>query len=578
MRLVSAASAPRIETRTPRETQLIAVTESGGSVSGYNTAIRLVPERKSARQAESINQLNRASQNAAYARKAIIEWVLDNEAVFGSRSQAIELLLSRAKANALPPILMANLEASSKGKKLPGKSILHEWIKTWQTTGGNLISIAPKETGKQRKPQLWDLRCLQMFHIPSKPAYTAVAFQLQREGFNVSAHQVRDFILSLPAEYGPDSPWRLGKHYYRQNKGRYITRDKSVLLVGEVYQGDGHTVDAYIAHPNHGGPWRPELTVWIDVRSGYIPGWYLSEAESSISTLFALSHALISQDHVPAWVHIDNGSGYKSKLMSDESTGFYARFNISTTFAIPGNSKGKGLVEKWFHFFRDNHDKFFNGGQDYCGHDMAEEINRRITDSINRGKRQLASFYQYRDSIAAFILAYNHRPQEGLNGKSPAEVWAELERVPVELPDTAVIRPMMPRTVRRQTVQIHNRQYEHSALYQYDGRSVCVEYDLHNDGRVWIYDIDHRLICEAELKSKVAFLPESRIDEARKKREEGRVKRLQKKIDLVRAEERNAIDHTHQLEALENMGASEWEELPDDDRSDGISIDLTDDF
>lgn len=574
MKLVSSIAAPQ-EIVAPRVSQLKVVGEPGGSLQAFNSAIRAVPERTSLRLAESVHELPLASQNAAYARKALVSWVLENEHTCGSRSQAIELLISRARANVLPPVLMANLEAASKGKALPGKSIIHEWVKIWQSTGGNLVAIAPKETGKQRKPQPWDLRCLQLFHIPSKPSFTAVAFQLQLEGFAVTAPQVRQFILSLPAEYGPDSPWRLGKHFYQQNKGRFVTRDKSVLLVGEVYQGDGHTVDAYIGHPNHGGPWRPELTVWIDVRSTYIPGWYLSEAESSTSTLFALSHALITQDHVPAWVHIDNGSGYKSKLMSDESTGFYARFNISTTFAIPGNSKGKGLVEKWFHFFRDNHDKFFNGGQDYCGHDMAEEINRRITDSINRGKRQLGSFSQYRDSVAEFIHAYNNRPSPALDGKTPAEVWASLERVPVELPDTAVIRPMMQRMARRQTVQIHNRHYEHPALFQYEGRNVCVEYDLHNDNRVWIYDDKHRLICEAELKTKVAFLPESRLDEARKRREEGRIKRLQKKMDLVRAEETRAIDHTHQLEALENMGADEWEEL-EAPRA-GISIDLTDD-
>lgn len=577
MRLVSNSTAEALP-RTPRDTRLTVVGEPGGSLQGYNTAIRAVPECKSPRMATSVSDLNEASQTAAYARKAVVESVLALEQSCGSRSLAIELLLSRARAGALSPVLMSNLEAASKGKKLPGKSILHEWVKIWQSTGGSLVAIAPKETGKRRKPQPWDLPCLQLFHLPSKPSYTAVAFQLQQQGHTVTAPQVRKFILSLPAEYGPDSPWRLGKHYYRQNKARFVTRDKSVLQVGEVYQGDGHTVDAYVAHPSHGGPWRPELTIWIDVRSTYIPGWYLSEAESSTSTLFALSHALISQDHVPAWVHVDNGSGYKSKLMSDESTGFYARFNISTTFAIPGNSKGKGLVEKWFHFFRDNHDKFFNGGQDYCGHDMAEEVNRRLTDSINRGKRRLASLAQYRDSIAAFIDAYNHRPSPALKGKSPAELWQDLERVPVELPDTAVLRPMMERTVRRQTVQIHNRHYEHPALFQYEGRIVCVEYDLHRDDQVWIYDDKHRLICQAGLKTKVAFLPESRLDEARKKREEGRLKRLQKKMDLVRAEEARHISHTDQLNALEQFDSGDsLTELPNAETDHGITIDLIDD-
>lgn len=512
----------------------------------------------------------------AMQREEFIRPVLDHILQGVSANVAVRNLLSRVEARALSPALLSLATELGRGGKAPGRSTLIGWVKQYRTEGIN--GLLDKHTGRVRKERGWESAAIDLYNIPSKPSYNAVAILLREQGFSdASDSAVRRFLKDLPARLNSNSPARLGKHYHQQNRGKYVIRDKSVLDVGEIYQGDGHTVDCYIAHPNHGGPWRPELTVWIDVRSNYIAGWYLSEAESTTSTLFALSHALVSNDHVPAWLHIDNGSGFKAKLMSDESTGFYARFDISTTFAIPGNSKGKGLVEHWFRTFRDHHDKFFNGGQDYCGHDMAEEVNRRLSETIRQGKRKLASFEEYRNSIAGFIERYNQRLTKTLDGKSPAELWSTLTPVPVELPASAVVRPMVERVARRCTIQLHNRQYEHPALVDYEGRSLRVEFDLHNDQAVWVYDDKNRLIVEAELKTKVAYLPESRLIEARKKREQGRLKRLERKADLIRIEEATPIDHNQQLEAIESFDAGELIDHDDsDDSSHGLSIDLYD--
>ncbi|MFI5447732.1 hypothetical protein [Polaromonas sp. UC242_47] len=103
-----------------------------------------------------------------------------------------------------------------------------------------------------------------------------------------------------------------------------------------------------------------------------------------MSTLFALSQALRMHDHVPAWVYVDRGAGYRSKMLSDEVTGFYSRFDIGMISALPGNPHGKGWIERWFRTCRDKHDKFFAGGQVYCGDDMAPETNRRLSADLNK--------------------------------------------------------------------------------------------------------------------------------------------------------------------------------------------------
>lgn len=461
------------------------------------------------------------------------------------------------------------------GNAMPSRSIIFEWLGAYRRQGRS--GLLAQYKGRVRRARGWEALAIQLYNRPSKPSIASVAVLLrERHGHaDASYASVRRFLASLPATLNNNSPARLGPHYHHQNRRSYVQRDASVLQIGEVYEGDGHTVDAYVAHPNTGKPFRPELTAWIDVRSRYLVGWYLSDAESALSTLFALSHALVGHDHVPAWLHVDNGAGYRAKLMNDDSVGFYARFNISTSFAIPGNSRGKGLIEHWFRTFRDHHDKHWNQGLDYCGEDQAQEINRRLSDQIARGRRRLLSFAEYTASVAAFVEAYNQRPSATLDGFSPAALWRQLERVPVELPGAAVLRPMERRVARRCLIQLHNRQYEHPLLMEYEGRELNVEYDIHRDDQVWVYDDKHRLLCEAALKTKVDWLPQSRLDEARRKRELGRLHRLQKRIDLVRAEAADRFDHADTLQRLARFDALAVPE-PVADRPPLFNLDITD--
>ncbi|MBB4268248.1 Mu transposase C-terminal domain-containing protein [Roseospira visakhapatnamensis] len=93
--------------------------------------------------------------------------------------------------------------------------------------------------------------------------------------------------------------------------------------------------------------------------------------------------------------------------------------------------------------------------------------------------------------------------------RSPAEQWdalmVEAEALgvmpPRLSPDEArdLFRPHALRTVHRAWVQLHSRKYFSQTLDDLDlhGREVRVEYDPRDLGRVWVRDLDGRLICEA---------------------------------------------------------------------------------
>lgn len=453
---------------------------------------------------------------------------------------------------------------------VPSVRTLKRWLAAFQREGK--AGLLSRHTGRVRQDYGWELRAMALYNLPSKPTYAAVALKLRKEGFDSATEsRVKSYLKSLPATVGENSPARVGRHLHKLRHQKYQPRTLEQIKVGDIYAGDGHTCDCYVAHPNTGGVFRPELTAFIDIRSRYVPGWYLSEAESALSTVFALSHAMQAHDHLPLFLYLDRGAGYRSKLLNDEATGFYNRFEMDVIGALPGNPHGKGWIERWFRTVRDHHDKFFAGGQVYCGNDMAEEVNRRLSADVKTGKRKLPSLADYAASLSQFIHEYNHTPMDVLEGRTPAQVWASLERNPVVLSAEAIVRPRERRTVRRQMVELHKRQYYANELALYDGKQITVEYDLHNDAAVWLYDAKDRFVCQAALVRTVGVVPQSRLEEQRDKRLKGQIKRLEKKADEARARRQDAITITDQLEQLPDLSTPLTARVP---VKTGIVIDL----
>ncbi len=495
-------------------------------------------------------------EQAAY--KTVCQFVLSMEG--NSQEAKIKQFSDVFAANQLPSEVFKSLSIV-RGKKMhicPNRATIHRWFKRLEKfKNGDPKALSKGYKGRQRQLYGWEHKAIELFNQPSKPGYADVAYWLRTDhGFeSATKSRVTRYLKSMPETLGKKSPDRMGKTFYQHNLKPHKMRDNEVLPVGYGYEGDGHTVDVYVAHPATGNLYRPELTVWIDVHSRMIVGWYLSDSESAISTLFAISHALLSQDHVPAVLFLDNGSGFKARMMNDDVSGFFSRLSITPNWALPGNSKGKGLVEGFFKIYRNRLDKKY---QTYCGDDMAPEINRRLPEMVKRGLRTLPSFADYKADIARFIEHYNDEPKPVLNGKSPRQVWeAGLKRVPIHIKADALVQPRELRTVRKWRVQLHKRTYQAAELAHYNGREVLVEYSLHQDDEVRILDDQERLICIARLVGKVARLPESRIEEAEQKRLDGQIKRLEAHAHEKRLRSQPALSHEDSADVLDGLLADE---------------------
>lgn len=416
--------------------------------------------------------------------------------------------------------------------------------------------LLPKYKGRVRQDYGWEVRAVALYNLPGKPGFADVASRLIEEGFDdVSESRVARYLKALPATLGKFSPARIGPHLHKLRRQKFQRRSLDEVLVGEIYAGDGHTCDCYVGHPNTGKPFRPELTAFIDIKSGFVAGVWFTESESAVSTLFALSHSMRVHNHVPAWLYLDHGAGYRAKMLSDEATGFFARFDISTIAALPGNPHGKGWIERWFRTVRDKHDKFFYGGQVYCGDDMAPETNRRLSADLNKKEptRKLPTLDEYVKSFMSWLEHYHNQPQDKLGGRTPAQVWATLTPVSVELDMSSVVRPREEVSVGRQTVRLHNRFYYAEALALFDGKKLQAEYDLFDDSRVWLFDDKGRFVMEAKLVNTIGVLPTSRLEEGRDRRAAGQVKRLERKLDEVQQRRADPITAETQVAAIEAL-------------------------
>lgn len=512
-----------------------------------------------------------SQRRLALQREQLIKPLAEKMATGVSAATAIDGLLTAIRLGmAAPAVCQLASQLANRGKPAPGRSTLYNWLADYQAHG--VEGLLDKHTGRRRQDYGWEHLALQLYHIASKPSMGAVARKLREQYGHATAtdSRVARYLKSMPAQLGDASPMRLGNKLYNNSQKHYIHRTTENVPVGALYQGDGHTLDVYLQHPVTGKPWRAELVAWMDIRSRYIVGWAISNAESAISTIQALSRSLVLHDHVPAIVYVDNGSGYKSKMMCAENTGFYERMGIEPIFAIPGNAKAKGNIERWFRTMERDLNIWWPDA--FCGEGMGRDEQARLFNLAMQGKVQLPTLAEWCQAFADWLDNYHARPHPELPATTPAALWQQLQATPVNMTELELNRPQITRTVQRGYITLHSRKYKHAALLAYNGATVHCEYDLHCDELITVRDAQGRLLCDATLVKRADYIPASRIEQARDKSLAAAVKRLDKKKAEKIARTAAVIEHTANLDALEG-----FDELLTQQKEETITIDLLDD-
>lgn len=509
---------------------------------GGAVAVKPVAQVLALRQRDPWREATERAREVALAREGVVIYVRGLTDGGVTQNNAVGLLLERGIAGTLPRHAATMLAAAAKaGRSAPSRSAICEWCALYRE--GGVTALLPDHKGRVVDAAGWWGPALEYFNQPSKPSMAAVYHDLvEKDGFAVSYDQVRNYLSSVPAMVGRNSPARLGPNLYRLSQKAYIRRSTENALAGDVYVADGYRVDMYLAHPVTGDIWRPELTVSMDMRSRVIPGWRADEHEGTYAVQNMWAETFARWGHVPPFIYVDNGSGYKNFLMSDDMVGFYARAGVQQVIhAIPGNPHGKGWIERFFRTMKEDFLKMWMP-QFYCGDDMAAEVLQATVRDIKAGRLQLPTLAQFTAAFNAWLDRYHARPHPENKHVTRAELWAALMPIAPHAGVTELKRQAVLLTVKKASVLHGKRAYGHPELHAFNGDKLILEYDLCDDAVGVMRTQDGRWICDAHLIRSIDAIAPNRLEEKRQARASDALKRLEKKMDEQKARAGLLID------------------------------------
>lgn len=510
------------------------------------------------------------------------------QATFGT-TRAWQKLVAMARYEQLPEHLqklvpVANAR-SGKGNGDGGRTLSKSTILKWQriVKEKGLEGLAPKGADRCEIPA-WAPYFLKCYQRPQKPS-VAVAIEemakiLPPEIPVPSVSQVYRFQNKRHAvdrEKG-----RHSAHSLKKFKG-FVRRSTENLLPLDIGQCDGHSFKARIAHPEHGRPFHPEVCGVVDWKTRVCTGWSAWLSESALTVSGAIIHSLQVTEEKPyggtfAILYFDRGAGNTSHIVSDEVVGVLARAGTEPQEGLPGNSQGRGLIE------RSNVSLWINAAkklETYTGEDMDSTKAREIYLVMDREVKKtgtcthqgLLSWEKFLQLCQQTVDEYNRRPHRGLpkitdpnTGRkrhmAPLEMWAQHlfegwqpSVLPAEILSD-LQRPQMVRKTNRCEVSLFGNTYYNRGLEGYHGHDVIVEYDVHDAREVKVRDMTHRLICMAQFERNVrdAF-PVSFVEHNRKQRAKRRMDLIENKREEILAEERGFIELAPRAEVIELHGS-----------------------
>lgn len=530
------------------------LSRSGADFAGGAVSSKLTPAGLSIPAPGALKDWQR---QVAGARKSLLAEIGRIGASVGTES-AIRNMVRLAAEGGLPEHLqrlvpLANAKAGGEGKRTLSRRSLYRWLGDAKT---GFAALAPRDVEKlvipAWAPALMKLRqrpqgvrlswCMDNLkdELPAgieKPSYSAARRFVDKLG-NVERERGR----LLPRELKAIRP--------------FVRRDTSHMLPGDCYTADGHTFDAEVAHPAHGKPFRPELTGVLDVATRKCVGWSAGLSESTWAVVDAMRHA-VETCGIPALLYVDNGSGYKNSCQAEEVIGFADRVGYTMVHSLPYNSQARGIIE------RAHQTIWVRGAKElptYMGADMDREAKQKVFKLTRKhiataGSSPLlmpwADFLRW---CQGKIDAYNARPHRALpkirddaTGKlrhiSPNEAWdAAIANgwepvLPAAHERDDLFRPYTLKKVIRGEVRLFGNLYFSGELEEHHGDQVQVGYDIHDASRIWVRDLEGRLICVAEFEgNKRAHHPQSVINQAAEKRAQTRERRLEIHLQEVRDE------------------------------------------
>ncbi|MGE9658460.1 Mu transposase C-terminal domain-containing protein [Snodgrassella alvi] len=545
---------------------------------------------------DEVKELNTKQQEIAYARMSICQEVnkMHDVANLGIK-ESVRYVINQLELGLLPEYLtklIATANARNSNTRSLSFSTLYSWIRAYKgakTPNERLAALSPKQT-KPKTPLLaygWLPDFMAFYSNANSPniteAYRRFAKNWIETGNNIvnlpSIDVVRRALKKMPV-IALERGRKTGAAY--KSLLPYVKRDWLSLSPNDVWIGDGHSFKAKIAHPDHGRPFKPEVTMIVDC-CRMIVGFSVSLAESTIAVADALRIG-IKNFGLPLMYYSDNGGGQTGKMIDHEVTGYCARLGVHHETGMPGNPQGRGIIEGLWDStliaLAKEYDTYTGRGVDSSTKNLmyrklesafnAENKGKELTAEQKRYKSKLPSWKQFIADVARCIDEYNNRPHRSLPKKNdgihftPAEyrqIRLEADKVEIErLTDSELDTLFMPEEVRitkRGLISLMDNSYFHIDLANYHGEQVRVAYDLHDYEHVIVRTMEGKFICKAVFEgNKRDAMPKPLIQQLKEKRVKHKVQRKENQIAIDKQELRPVIEQQPDFGLLLGNGAA----------------------
>nr|WP_239373286.1 DDE-type integrase/transposase/recombinase [Snodgrassella gandavensis] len=381
---------------------------------------------------EEVSNLKDKQKDIAYARMSLCQEVSKMHHVAGlGVKEAVRYVIEQVDSGLLPEHLVKLIEvanARSNASRNLSFNTLYKWLRIYKaakTPNERLAALSPRQT-KPKTPLLaydWLPEFMSFYSSPSNPsviqAYRGFAKNWIGVGKDVaelpSIDAVRRALKKMPV-IAKERGRKTGAAY--KSLLPYVQRDWLALSPNDVWIGDGHSFKAKIAHPDHGRPFKPEVTVIVDC-CRMIVGFSVSLAESTIAVADALRIG-IKNFGLPLMYYSDNGGGQTGKMIDHEVTGYCARLGIHHETGMPGNPQGRGIIEGLWDgtliALAKEYETYTGRGMDSSTKNMmyrklesalnAENKGKELTPEQKRYKSKLPSWQQFIGDVARCIDVY----------------------------------------------------------------------------------------------------------------------------------------------------------------------------
>jgi putative transposase len=246
---------------------------------------------------------------------------------------------------------------------------------------------------------------------------------------------------------------------------------------------------------------------------------------------------------IPAMHYSDNGA-----YRGERHRAVMERIGSTLTYAEAYRAQARGVIER------------FNSSvwvplaktlPTYVNDDADPEAVKKALKIANESGKNLMGWQDFIEAARKKLKEYNNHPHTHLNNQAPNESWAQAvaegwRPTLLEADDLHDLLPSLHRTVNRGWVSLPWGHYFHDRLADYHGSRVAIGVHPTDGARVWCSDERGALICVADRDGNSRpYVPASMLEEARAKREAGKVKRLERKIAAAREEGAAIIDLPH---------------------------------